>query len=512
MYHINPSDYGVLEDCRLVIKNDITDEIILLEYINKGDKYIIKDSEINKNIYDYKFLFQKKINRGFKNLTNYNFFFDSKIIEDYFLNRIKVSNSEAYEILAVYWKSDYKINIIKPLMSKTLEFIWKNQNQNLGNLKQMIRLSEDYSNELSIMWKNIISFIGNLIKLYSKLSSLKLLKQENFLDFNNSNQDNFKSFLESEIERLADTDLQMEKLMKANYFSYLGDRQRAYKYYNETKNLFKNLDVLSQLNIESNGIATYKELSTNQLEYSRSEAFPRFHFYSEALPQNIDVTIVFSMDRKFLNEYGIQLLYAASILKDVHFHYHIIDDQAEELVRSTLNMYKDIIEFRQVEDKVTPTFSYESLSDEIFNKTTYYACARFMHADYFLNKFNNDILILDADFYIIDELDELLKKCRQHDIATSVSSMGLSIFPWRRFMAGMVYLSNTRYSKEYSQIVTGYILNQIRNEKNWTLDQNALTYGYEIISKKYPEINFGDLAIKNPPIMHPRFRGLVEKG
>lgn len=512
MHYINPADYGVVEDCRLVLKNDITDEIILLEYIGEGDKYLISDQNIKENIFDYKFLFQTKINQGFRNLTSYNYFFDSQEIQKYFLNQIQVSDEDAYNILSVYWKSNSKVNIMKPVVRKTLEFIWKNKGNRTENLKQMIRLSKRFSEEISLLWNNIISFMYNLITLYSQLTKSQLLKKEDYLTFNESNQTSFRMFLEGEINRLADSDLQIEKFMAANYYSYLGDRENASKYYTDSKNMFQNLDVITLLNIESNGISTYKNLDSDKLDYNRNEIFPSFRFYSDELPSNTETTVIFSMDKKFLKAYGIQLLYAASILKKVHFHYHIIDDDAEEIVKDTHSMFMNIVRYREIEDEIIPTFSYESLSDKIVNKATYYACARFMHADYFLEKFDNDILILDADFYIIDELDDLFKKCRQHDIATSVSSMGLSVFPWRRFMAGMVFLSNTEYSKEYSRVVTAYILDQIKNKKTWTLDQNALTYGYEKITNKYPEINFGNLAIKQPPIMHPRFRGLVEKG
>lgn len=511
MIFLNPLDYGVTENCRLVIKSDITDSIVILANINQGNEYIIEDKEIINNIYDYKFLFQKKIDRGFRNLTSYNYFFDSKIIEQYLLNKIQVNDEEAYDILSVYWKKDNKINIIKPLIRKTLEHIWKYQNRNIDNLKQMIRLSKNHKNELSILWENIISFISNLITLYTQLASQQLLKQKDFLDFANSSSNTFKEFLDNEIERLSDSNLQLDKFMMANYFSYLGNRKEAYKYFYETKNNFQNFDVLSILNVESNGVSTYKNPSFEQLKYDRNKVFPNFHFYSEDIPSKVDVTVVFSMDRKFLKAYGIQLLFATSILKNIHFHYHIVDDDGCALVEETNAMYDKIIKFRQVKDIAKPTFSYESLPEDIINETTYYACARFIHADYFLEKFNNDILILDADFYIIDELDNLLNKCRQHNIAASISSMGLSIFPWRRFMAGMIYLSNSTYSKKYSQIVTGYILDQIKNEKTWTLDQNALTYGFEVLTNKYPDMKFGNLRIKNPPIMHPKFRGLVEK-
>src|SRR5699024_5824206 len=181
-------------------------------------------------------------------------------------------------------------------------------------------------------------------------------------------------FLEGEINRLADSDLQIEKFMTANYYSYLGDRENADKYYTDSKNMFNNLDVITLLNIESNGISTYKNLNTNQLDYNRAEIFPSFRFYSDKLPNNTEKTVIFSMDKKFLKAYGIQLLYAATILKNVHFHFHIIDDDAKEIVKDTHSMFMNIIRYREIEDEIIPTFSYEALSDEIVNKTTYYAC------------------------------------------------------------------------------------------------------------------------------------------
>lgn len=511
MISINPNDYNIYEKCRLVVKNDSTDQIVILDYINEGETFVIKEENILNNINDYKFLFQIKKNKGFRNLTSYNYFFDSKLLEKYFLNQIQKTDEEAHNILSVYWKTNSKHHILKPLMRKTLEHIWKNRNQKMDNLKQMVFLSDQFSSEISLLWKNIISFINSLITLYSKLSDLELLRKKDFLDFISKDSTEFKKFLENEIENLSFSDLQLDQLMMANYYSYLDDRENAAHYYEKIQKEFLDFDPLKILNIESNGVATYKDLSLKSLNYDRTISFPTFKFYSDETPTNADTTIIFSVDRKFLKAYGIQLLYSSSIINNIHFHFHIIDDDAFNLVRETDKMFDSILEFRQLEKFIKPTFSYETLPDKIVNDTTYYACARFIHADYFLEKFNNEILILDADFYIIDEFDELIKKCRNYDIATSISSMALSVFPWRRFMAGMVYLGNNDVSKEYTKMITGYILNQIENAKTWTLDQNALTFGFEQIRNSHPNVKFGNMTVNQPPVMHPRFRSLIEK-
>lgn len=51
------------------------------------------------------------------------------------------------------------------------------------------------------------------------------------------------------------------------------------------------------------------------------------------------------------------------------------------------------------------SFSYEKLKNDVKDLNTHSECARFIHAIEFIDKYKNDIFIMDADCFIVDDLD-----------------------------------------------------------------------------------------------------------
>ena len=53
---------------------------------------------------------------------------------------------------------------------------------------------------------------------------------------------------------------------------------------------------------------------------------------------------------------------------------------------------------------IKPSFSTERCPDFVKEAKTFYACARFLNAVYFMEYFNTDLLIIDADMFINDDI------------------------------------------------------------------------------------------------------------
>ncbi|CDZ99664.1 hypothetical protein BN1048_00590 [Jeotgalicoccus saudimassiliensis] len=507
---INPVDHQIKEDCRIMFRDDISDEIVSVIEVKEGEVLEIEDDNILANPENFKFRIQVFKEGKFRNVTKYIYFIDVKKLEDFLLNNIKITDEEAYDLLSQYWKSNLKVKVLRPIFKKVLEHIWINRVNKISNLKQSLLLTQKYKMEISTLWENIFSFYNNLINLYEKLKELNLL-EKSFLDIEKSKDIRLAIFMSEEIDRIKESKLQLDNYLIGNYYSFLGERSKALTYYSEAAKNYEDFDLIKLLNFDLGGISTFNNLDLEDVKYDRQKVFDSFKFYSDEIPNDKETTLVFSVDEVFLRVYGPSLLYSITALERVHFHFHVISDNAENIIKDTLNLFNNIIEFRKIKTVTLPTFSYEDIPKNVENITTYYACARFMHADYFLEKFENEILILDADFMFINDLDELLIKCRESDIATTSSSIGLSIFPWRRFMAGIVYLKNEEVSKEFMRGTTAYILNQYENEHTWTLDQNALSFGYYYIKEKFESFNFGDTHVNKRPFLHPDFRGNLEK-
>lgn len=202
-------------------------------------------------------------------------------------------------------------------------------------------------------------------------------------------------------------------------------------------------------------------------------------------------TILFSVDEKFLRIYGIEMMIMCNALIDVHFHIHTIGkiEKMTNLIEEMIGLYNDISSLRKSKNKYL-TFSIEELPDEKVDKSTFYACSRYIHAKYFMEKFNTNLYILDADTVFINTPYPYLDKMKSYDISISTIS-----YPKKQIIGSYSYFSKTEKSKEFLSIIRSYILDNIYNNIS-NLDQKSIEHALDFFKSNKIDIKIYEFNTK----------------
>ena len=258
-------------------------------------------------------------------------------------------------------------------------------------------------------------------------------------------------FLLEEINTLKDTELQFAYILAAQYYSVLENRVEAEILFKKASEFDNTLgfDFLF-----GQGASTYTSTIAAE-QYKPSVEWVNDNNYDNSENKQ---TILVSMDEMFLRNYGPQLFFNIIALKKYHLHVHLVSrdrNSSIKLIVESLNLFESLIKYADKTSRIIkPTFTFELVADEVPSIKTYSACARYIHADYFLERFENNILILDADMFLIDDLKNYMTVLKDYEIGIAFSKGLVTILPWRRVMAGNVYLNNSevvcqQYSRQF---------------------------------------------------------------
>ena len=509
MIEINPNQYDIYTDYRIVIYSINRKEFDKIEVISANNIYLVKEDYILNNPADFKYKLQVIKNSKWTNKTKYLKFYDDTLLENIFTDKLQVSDQQYKKILKRYWVSNSENYIpeIKTAFAQSMRKIWLSPFSTFNNLETLTRLSKHTDIAIPLLWENIILYVEELLNFNKELNILELSAHNYSMltNIEDSKKAALKKYINSRISHLNKIDLEFSKLLIGLFYSYLGDRENASI---AIKNAHKfNEKYILKMKIDL-GSHTYNN-DIDNIEYN-----PNIKFYNGIKVNNNDLTIIISLDSTFLKYYGAQLFYTIIALKEYHFHFHLIDD--EEIVKDNVSeaaeFFKSMIKFMSPNKTVIePTFSYETRPSFIKDIKTYYACSRFLIAEDIMHKFKSNALIIDADLYIFDNLKLYLSNVEKYDISLPFSDALHSLYPWRRIMAGSVFLKNNKRSLAFLKFVKKYIVNNLAKENTWTLDQNALTYAYERIYNIHPSINIGSSTSYYTPFYQPPIRVLIEK-
>lgn len=506
-YIINPNYYNITKESRIVLYDKEAKEFYKKELVKGRNIYRITDELINKNPHQFIYKIQVKESDVWTDQTSYNDInqYDYDLFSPFMLGKIKLTDTELDKsVMGFYYHYCNSKSIhIKRFLYGFINNLWNTQNVVHPNINQYLSLiSSNDSYNTNSFWNNFNKFLIHLTRLKRNLIALNLqnlffyeLKQINY------NINELEVFLKNEIDVLNDYELPFTDLLSAIYHSFLNNRNDAYKLFEIAINKDKfNMEEL----IIGQGIYTYKNyLSENQ-------SANLITIDNDAQPSEANTIFLMSVDAQFLRKYFSQLISSIIALKSHHFHIHIVSDnntdkEIELLIQEAKLLMYNSLKFRDFTHKVImPTFSYEHLTEDINLKTTYYACSRYIHAEQLMSHFNKDIYIMDIDLFVINELKNYVNSISKYDIALAFSRGLISFTPWRRILAGNLYLKNNDNSKEFLNYAKSYILSHISEPNSWTLDQNALSYAYEKIIDNNPNIKIGNLNnYKRPLAQHP---------
>lgn len=196
--------------------------------------------------------------------------------------------------------------------------------------------------------------------------------------------------------------------------------------------------------------------------------------------------------------FAIYLPYWASMCQymldlDVSLHFVLVCEQREaaeildrgrEVIESTTRLRGGDLDrlLRHL------SFSQVEVPEYVKDRTTFYACVRYLVARSLNREFKGRVVILDIDMTVRSDLGEFLRRLREvSDLRLPIVIAGglASLIPTRRYMAGTFPVPKGEMGERVMQSLEAYIYAGLSSEVSGTLDQNALAYVAEETIAEY---------------------------
>jgi len=240
------------------------------------------------------------------------------------------------------------------------------------------------------------------------------------------------------------------------------------------------------------------ELSTraDEVDERRRSLLGEFQLMSEPKQGDGEGTLfLFSCDPVY---FAIYLPYWISLSQylldlDVSLHFVLVCEQREaaeildrgrKVIESTthlrggdLDLLGEHLSFSQVE---VPGY--------VKDRTTFYACARYLVARNLDRQFKGRVVILDIDMTVRSDPGVFLQRLREvSDLRLPIVIAGglESLIPTRRYMAGTFPVPKGELGERVMQSLETYIYAGLSSAVSGTLDQNALAYVAEGMIREY---------------------------
>ncbi|WHY91260.1 hypothetical protein QNK12_27080 [Neobacillus cucumis] len=503
----NPKlEMGLNCDARLVIYDLVKKEFIIKQLIKVNEVYELEEKVILEDPFRYKYKYQIVENSKWVDISKYKALLNEKELLDFLLDKTKDINIKE---LVGNWKngdSETYCSILQKTAYNFMRVFWTNKNFPFNNAYKLIEYYKVGNPIDNSPFNNFILQIKYYLLLREKFASLGL---------NNKSYENIYKELvqESKIKielqsvlndlEIYSENIQMANVLKGKLESFLNQRDEAHNTFKKALEFER--DHIKVFNFDQ-GVYTFQKDVKSAIEESSISYIDKV--------RKSETTFLISVDEKFLRFYGASLMFTISVLKNYHFHFHIIGEPSEVLkvVEDTKTLYKDICKYRGANSLYTePTFSVENMPPYILDKKTFFACSRYIHAEKFMIDFDCNLYIMDADLMVLSDLNDYIMSLKKFDVALPFSSGIVSLCPWRRVLAGNVFVKNNNNGKFFISQVTEYIKNNIGLPIAWTLDQNALSYAYEQSNKnKDFKIEFGNCNKFTRPMVQGAIRKQIE--
>ncbi|MGP5086285.1 hypothetical protein ACTXKH_16295 [Brachybacterium tyrofermentans] len=282
----------------------------------------------------------------------------------------------------------------------------------------------------------------------------------------------------------------------------LQDRERAALHFNAA--LALDHAGLIPLFYVDTGVATYftsAQIASENTSVQLAKITSSINKLSHNKPVS-DSCIVISVDARFFRIYAPTLLYYAQQLPNVDYAVLICGTHGEsiELMREGLALLRAIDALNHNGAGANLHFYHIEVPEFVVKQKTFFACARFLAAPFFLREFKS-ITLLDADMSTVADPRPHLRRTSSHCFAAVQSNGFTALSPWRRNLAGNVRISREAQANGVLKDICEYLLNGLKVEASWMLDQNALTYAAERHSNV-----FHDLSLQPRPFIQQSFR------
>lgn len=187
-----------------------------------------------------------------------------------------------------------------------------------------------------------------------------------------------------------------------------------------------------------------------------------------------------SVDPAFFRVYAPMFLFNAQQIPEMDLVVLICagPEESAELIRDAEQYLASLAKMNKQE--VPKNIHYHSfpVPDWGGDRTTFYACARFLALPQVLEQYEY-VYAIDADLIMRYEPNGFLR--RTADVMLSFPHIvgPLGIVPWRRYMAGNLVATQKLLETRTIGDLEAYITAGLGQRNAWTLDQNALAYAIE---------------------------------
>lgn len=222
------------------------------------------------------------------------------------------------------------------------------------------------------------------------------------------------------------------------------------------------------------------------------------------------VTVIYSANPSFLRAYLMRLVFYISLFPEYDYHFHLIapPEESADLASLLLDTYITNQTIRKESVNVDHiSFSFSEVPYGVSEAVSYYAAARFLVAYNVMRTTGAAIWIQDVDLFPTGDSSIHLPQLEKADVSLYVSNFLRGVFPWTRYLAGNVYVSNTELGRKFLLSTSEYLSEWVAVPDSWTVDQNAMTYAIDSCG---PNLKLGNMRTFKIPFHQSKLATRIE--
>lgn len=272
----------------------------------------------------------------------------------------------------------------------------------------------------------------------------------------------------------------------------LGRREKAERAFQSAwtldRALCRNIKLLTRGQVRA-------DVSRPVLEFSATELSLDFVAGEPSSAEQASPAIVRAGNVAFLRRYLMLHVSQAVAANDLHWHFHIVDD--EQSVRDYRRLLKRSLDLALdcAEKTTAPVLS---ISSEALPSgapvPAYYASARFIHAPRLMELLQRDIWLIDADSVFIADPARAAGALARAPVSLTAGPLVDCLLPWHSVLAYSAYFRNDSQGYDLALEAANATKMLLRRGKGWMVDQVALGYFYEQAVERGASIRLNRIA------------------
>lgn len=220
-------------------------------------------------------------------------------------------------------------------------------------------------------------------------------------------------------------------------------------------------------------------------------------------------TILYSGNPAFFRAYLTRLTSTIIIFPEFDFHVLLLGDEPEcvDFAAAMRHYVEESATVRRQPLVSNLTMSWAKVPHQVTHAKSYFASARFIFAHEHLDAFPEGLWIHDVDLYPTADITPFLSDLRRCDVGISVSRLQAGLLPWKRYLAGNVFLNDTPGTRAFLAETSRYLRHWLASTGTWMVDQNALSWAAE----RSPHLAIVDMLTARVPLVQSTLAGRIER-